>query len=1097
MRKRRHLQPAETLEPRLLLAAVPPAQIAYDLDPRNGSGFPTTGNDIVVAGARAFFVPDINSDFQTHGNELWVSDGTAAGTHMVKDLTPGRVGTNIDDLVPVGQNVLFSASVPTLNGQVYLSDGTDAGTIRLTDPAVMGLTAAGVATIARSADGGTVYFFGVNTSDQSVIVRSDGTLAGTAVVATNVPGLGTGEIGLAGNRLYYQSFVGSVGWELFSVDLTTGASGMVKDINPGSSSSFPESFGTVGNKVLFFATTAASGKELWSSDGTPAGTSMVTELVAGTSGVSVLETGTANGAYLFMRGRDLWRSDGSAGGTALVETLELSTTPSFAEMGSGTQRGFIYVSSQSTLITTDGTAAGTFRIFGPTGSPFVASALGLPSYGDGQVFLDVTDSANGREIWTTDGTLANTRRVSDVAPGNSTASSAFFAKTNRDGSLAFFVATDATIGNELWTATAAAGSGHLVMDVNQSGMSSTPEHVTAAGVKLFYERFNGMQPGLWATDTVTNANTFLGAFESVSATEPRSAAFGNKIIYSGRIGTSAGVEPYVSDGTLAGTFRLGDLFSGVPGSEPSEFIPLGTRMFFRAKISSSDSRIFRTDGTVAGTQRVLDQLNGAMAVFGDKLYFASTGGSLWRVGETGAAEQVVASGDGIGYLAASQGRLLIFRNKSTGEKVLQTYDGVNPVQTVATLPSVSSIISSVAELNGVTMFSYGQLWRTDFTAAGTVAIGGAPVNGSEPDVFRVLNGVMIYHGSRSGVAGIWRSDGTPAGTYNVKPDIFTPDELTVFGGRVYLTGGGPVDGTRKLWVTDGTAAGTTQVMTADGITPVEPRWLQATATALYFAADDQDRYGRELWKLVPSTGWFSGNAGATSWDAATNTLTVTGVASIVAEPGPEVAPNVSVTGPSAVLTIAPSTGRTVTLQSLALANGASATLPAGGARKTLVVSGSFSINSGARFDLADQSMILRGGGSGASGLAGVQAAIAAGFNSGNWNGLGLVSSAAANDPARTTALGVATAADISRTSFAGVSDLAPTDVLVRYTYYGDTDLSGVTTLDDFTLFLSGYQSQAADKKTWAFGDFDYSGLVTLDDFTLFLKGYQNQGPPLP
>jgi ELWxxDGT repeat protein len=171
------------------------------------------------------FVPNINSDFQTASRELWVSDGTAANTQMVKDLTPGRIGTTINDLVPVGQNVLFSANVPTANGQVYLSDGTDARTIRLTDPALLGLSAAGILTIARSADGGTVYFFGSNTSDELVIVRSDGTVAGTEIVASNVPDLGSAEIGVAGNRLYYQSFTVASGWELPSVDLTTGSPG--------------------------------------------------------------------------------------------------------------------------------------------------------------------------------------------------------------------------------------------------------------------------------------------------------------------------------------------------------------------------------------------------------------------------------------------------------------------------------------------------------------------------------------------------------------------------------------------------------------------------------------------------------------------------------------------------------------------------------------------------------------------------------------------------------------------------------------------------------------------------------------------------------
>jgi hypothetical protein len=37
-----------------------------------------------------------------------------------------------------------------------------------------------------------------------------------------------------------------------------------------------------------------------------------------------------------------------------------------------------------------------------------------------------------------------------------------------------------------------------------------------------------------------------------------------------------------------------------------------------------------------------------------------------------------------------------------------------------------------------------------------------------------------------------------------------------------------------------------------------------------------------------------------------------------------------------------------------------------------------------------------------------------------------------------------------------------TTVLVKYTYRGDADLSGAVTLDDFTLFLSGYQRGGTD-----------------------------------
>jgi hypothetical protein len=177
------------------------------------------------------------------------------------------------------------------------------------------------------------------------------------------------------------------------------------------------------------------------------------------------------------------------------------------------------------------------------------------------------------------------------------------------------------------------------------------------------------------------------------------------------------------------------------------------------------------------------------------------------------------------------------------------------------------------------------------------------------------------------------------------------------------------------------------------------------------------------------------------------------------------------------------------LDALGLATGTSASLPAGGGQRTLVVAGSLSILGTATLDLADHAMVVRSGG-----LAALQPLVVAGCNHGAWNGAGgIVSTAAAADANHLTGLGAASNAELNKTSFAGVTGLTPADVLVRYTYNGDSDLTGGVTLDDFTLFLSGYQT---GKSTWNAGDYDYSNSVTLDDFTLFLAAYQRQGPPI-
>jgi autotransporter-associated beta strand protein len=147
-------------------------------------------------------------------------------------------------------------------------------------------------------------------------------------------------------------------------------------------------------------------------------------------------------------------------------------------------------------------------------------------------------------------------------------------------------------------------------------------------------------------------------------------------------------------------------------------------------------------------------------------------------------------------------------------------------------------------------------------------------------------------------------------------------------------------------------------------------------------------------------------------------------------------------------------------------------------------------NTSGKFDLTDNSMVVKD-----MAVAAVQAEIVKAFNAGQWNSTtgGLTSSTAATASPAVTAIGFASNGILNKSEFKGVTGLDADDVLVKYTYYGDSDLNGQTTLDDYTLFLNGYQTAG---NTWVQGDYDYNGLVTLDDFTLFLAGYQQQGAPL-
>uniref|UniRef100_UPI00056C1DDD hypothetical protein n=1 Tax=Microcystis aeruginosa TaxID=1126 RepID=UPI00056C1DDD len=68
--------------------------------------------------------------------------------------------------------------------------------------------------------------------------------------------------------------------ELWKSDGTAAGTVLVKDINPGSSSSYPGSLTAVGNTLFFTAYDGlgGSGTELWKSDGTAAGTVLVKDI---------------------------------------------------------------------------------------------------------------------------------------------------------------------------------------------------------------------------------------------------------------------------------------------------------------------------------------------------------------------------------------------------------------------------------------------------------------------------------------------------------------------------------------------------------------------------------------------------------------------------------------------------------------------------------------------------------------------------------------------------------------------------------------------------------------------------------------------------
>jgi autotransporter-associated beta strand protein len=125
-----------------------------------------------------------------------------------------------------------------------------------------------------------------------------------------------------------------------------------------------------------------------------------------------------------------------------------------------------------------------------------------------------------------------------------------------------------------------------------------------------------------------------------------------------------------------------------------------------------------------------------------------------------------------------------------------------------------------------------------------------------------------------------------------------------------------------------------------------------------------------------------------------------------------------------------------------------------------------------------------------------------GFSSGRWNGNGgIVSSTAANDSTHLTALGAiqnnqsGTALYNSAHPFYGtVPDIAA--ILIKYTYYGDTNLDGTVNGTDYSRIDAAYLADRTNPIAvtgWFNGDFNYDGLVNGSDYTLIDNAFNRQG----
>ena len=526
----------------------------------------------------------------------------AAGSSTPQAIMDIQAGTFPENPIAFDNGAIFQLLGPGNN--LWVTDGTVAGTQNL---APVNFEIAQVPAAVRR--GGEAFFFArtIDSAPSYDLWHTDGTAAGTHVVQEfDLPTTAWDMVDFNG-RLYFAMTSPDTGRELWSTDGTTDGTHIVKDVMPGEANGDPVNLAVSGGRLFFAAFNADFTREPWVTDGTEANTTRLAAITThfANKGSDPDMLGRLGNEFFFTANdgahgpAQLWASDGTTANTRLVKDLVPAGQQAYV-YGFMPMNGIaLFVASDETHGTevwrTDGTANGTYRVKDINPGPGDGTRLGLGPTGavlNGVAYFEGDDGVHGPELWRTDGTEAGTWMVIDLS---SDQRGTVVLPATANGRVFFTLPGDpptiySTDGTEAGTVV----------------LSSALNIMSFDNVVSFQNRvcFGVLMP---SQDSELYCSTgAAGDATKVTDLAAQGLHFNHQQLVNGKLlvtavqrgGTGGGL--YVSDGTIAGLSRISDEYlsnDGVPFAD-------GSRHAY-VQLNGASTDIIETDGTAAGTHSML------------------------------------------------------------------------------------------------------------------------------------------------------------------------------------------------------------------------------------------------------------------------------------------------------------------------------------------------------------------------------------------------------------------------------------------------------------------------------------------------------------
>lgn len=700
--------------------------------------------------------PSIDRLLLVLGSDLWVSDGTSAGTTLLRrfqEIDNPLVGGCV--VADRGGRAWFVASEKGTGEQLWSTDGTPAGTRRATNFAGLGLFSYG---------------------DRSTLDDQLARVGSRFLFPASDP---QGRLRLWTTNGFWRS--------ARPVDGCRGGCPEVVAAQP---------FAPLGGRVAFIGERPGEPVAMWITDGTGRGTVKVLDAPEGehgSPGELLPWVTTREGRWYLSAPTDpeswwprnkLWVSDGSRAGTVALATIESVDEASRLESMLLGRAGRVYfpgcAGGDCGLLATEGHAADAVRTVtfeaGSALSGLIARAgsHALLVDGDGGFWLaDATavaplpESATGRfemeenwsleavtnrdrtflltsffrsasageSFWSTDGTVAGTRVLEERSHVSTTA-------PWRDGRSALFISYPYT------------STGRRVARLGVSdGTGAGTVHLA------------GLPANLYPGALITNGAVALFVLSPSGSLEndPRL---------------------WISDGTAAGTRQLTSAFATLDAP-----VVLGERAYALASRAKGGPILLVVDlASQAVSEVPLAPLGIAHAA-----ELTTAAGRLWLAARAAdEAEQSLWVSDGT----------------PAGTQRLAATLAPRPPRDVTARPPLVTALDGAVYFSAADAVHGRELWRSDGTGAALVADLAPGLASGAPQGNIVTWGGRLYFAAADGVHGqeLWSSDGTAAGTrleidLAAGPTGSSPTELTVAGDHLFFAADDAVSGW-QLWVMD-------------------------------------------------------------------------------------------------------------------------------------------------------------------------------------------------------------------------------------------------------------------------------------------------------